>query len=887
MTSWAIASKLQPSVRLRSPVPRTALMQRLDAALDTRLTVVHAPAGYGKSSLLAQWYERLRSQGIPVAWLCLDEHDSDPFQFLNYLIEACKEAGFAAGVDLINSPHSFSVASPAATSASLITALGRCAGTHAIVLDDYHRAECAETGALLDYLQYMLPGNVHLVISSRRFPRSLSTADLRAHEDLLELDQSELRFSPEEIAAYLAERAPSVGEWAQALFERTEGWPIALQAVRRWLQQGTPVAQALEQISGRASDLVDYFVEQVFDTLRPEEQALLLNTSILERVNGDLAEALCGAGHCWTLLERLEQRDLFVHGLDHERAWYRYHRLFSEFLQERLRRGGGRPVAELHGLAARWFHDHGHSTEAVQHALASGSAELLAEVLEALGGWHYALLGHVGVFQRALPQIPEVVLIRHPRLSLAAVYLDARLGEHEVARGKLEGLRAAVTELRRSDPELAAEMHLASCLIDRYAGREVTADELVALKAVTGMLPLDNHVMRAVSCNLQCAIYARLGRSEEAFAVGEQAIAHFRAIGSLYGETFIYFHQGHARLLQGRLRDAEALYREGYDLSVEHFGEDSDLAAIARAFLSEVAYEKNHVHEAERLLEQALPHIEQFDSWPEVYEAAYFTAMRLARLRQDADGLAAIARRVRVTARARKLPDLQRIMDARLRALWDDAESVTEGFDEGGATGADVVDPSLREARTAARARMLMSAGELEAAEVLLTRETDQAYRERHLRCFILLSVQLAIVQWQLDRHAEARATLEKALATSVFEGIKRPFIDAGPLLLPVLRDLTRLSEGRRRNRLRDTFLAELSLEIGRQQRNDQPPGLLSPREREVLGYLMQGRSNREIAEAVPLSINTVKFHIKNLFDKLAVTSRQDAVTAAIRRGLL
>lgn len=888
MTDWVVRSKLAPSVRLRHPVPRPRLLARLSEALDARVAVVHAPAGYGKSSLLAQWHDRLRAQAVPVAWLSLDEHDTDPFQFLNYLIEACKSAGFAAGVDLVNSPHGFSASGPAAASSALLTALGRSEGPHAIVIDDYHRAECPEVGALLDYLQQALPPNLHLVISARQFPRSLSVADLRAHDELLELDQSDLRFDPEEIAAFVGQAAGEAvsAEAAGALYERTEGWPIALQAARRWLEEGVPLAQTLEQFSGRTSDLVDYFVEQVFDGLSGADQTLLLSTSILERVNGDVATALCGSNDCWRQLEHLEQRDLFVHSLDRERAWYRYHRLFSEFLQERLRRSGGPPVSELHARAARWFQSHGHSTEAVQHALACGDAQLLAEVLEALGGWHYALLGHVGAFERALAVIPREALERHPRLALAEIYLDVRLGEHAQARRKLDSLSGLHGATK--DSGLAAEFHIMDCLLDRYAGREVTESQLAELERLTDPLPVDNHVMRAVSCNLQCAMHARLGRAEEAFAVGERAIGHFREIRSVYGETFIYFHQGQARLVQGRLRDAEALYREGFDLAVEHFGDESDLAAIGRALLAEVAYEKHQAHEAARLLERALPHIEQFDSWPEVYEAAYFTGARLAAARGDGDALAAIARRVSATTRSRALPDLGELMAARLVAV-----SAAAGLPCPVAEPAlaeadlDVPDLRLRQARVAALAQVRLAEDQPLAAETLLAPEAERAYGQRHLRAFVALSIQRAIALWQLGRPADARGVLEKALAAALFELLKRPFIDAGTALLPVLRDLTRRSEGRRRNGLRDTFLAELVLEIGRRDEVAEPEGPLSRREREVLGHLMQGRSNREIAEAVPLSVNTVKFHLKNLFDKLGVSNRQEAVTVAIRRGLI
>ncbi|MGE0581938.1 MAG: LuxR C-terminal-related transcriptional regulator [Steroidobacteraceae bacterium] len=896
MNEWLVRSKLSPSIRLRRPVPRAPLMARLDGALDAQLTLVQAPAGYGKTSLLAQWFESLKARGVPAAWLSLDEHDSDPFQFLNYLVGACQEAGFAAGIELIDSPHSFSGSAPAATTGALVTALNRCTGPHVVILDDLHRAESPAVGAAVNQLLASRPPHVHFVISTRQYPQSLPTADLRAHDELLVMRQSEIEFSPAEIESFLADLLPAQRppDWSSELHARTEGWPIALQTVRRWLAGGASIEETLAQISGRSSDLEDYFVEQVFDALPVDEQRFLLDTSILERVNGELADALRGNSGSWQLLERLERHDLFVHRLDRERTWYRYHRLFSEFLKERLRRAAGPGVADLHRSASRWFHAHGYHTEAVQHAMSSADHELLADILERLGGWRYALMGHVGVFERTLRVLPDDLLATHPRIALADIYLKARRGEHNAARAAMLRL-VQPPDRHAADTALAGEIAIMRSLLDRYAGNDVTPHEIGQLEALGVALPREDHLMHAVRCNLLCAAHARIGRADESFAAGEQAIAHFRRIGSLYGEAFIYFHEGYARMAQGRMRDAEALFREGRDLAEEHFGAGSDLVAVAKVFLAEIAYERNETPMATQLLDRALPHIEQFDSWLEVYVAGYQTALKLAHLARDPLQVARIARRVHATASSRMLPGLEEVMGAWLRELaWRDA---AYGGDAGPATNQAepplaplpddaLFDPALRHAQVSAQARHLMRDGDLAAAEGLLATETGRAHRARHLRAFVSLSVLLSMVRLRRDP-AAAGAALDTAVAAAVFEGLKRPFIDAGPELLPILGVLLGASETRRGNRLRDRFLTEVALAIRSESAAGRADPLLSPREHQVLGLLVQGRSNGEIAAAVNLSPNTVKFHLKNLFEKLSVGTRQDAVTAAIRQGLI
>ena len=893
MDNWVVRSKLAPSTRLRSHLAREELVIRLERVLHARAAVLHAPAGFGKTSLLANWLQHLTAQGTPVAWLSLDDHDKDQIQFLTYLTEACKAGSLLRSADLPSPSSGVSGYPPKAIVGSLLTELNKCTGPHVLILDDFHRAETSDNCKIINQLLGTLPENVHLVISSREFPQALALANLRARDELVEIDHTDLRFTDREIKTFLGSLVSSSepATWPQDLSERTEGWPIALQTVRRWVAEGATLADTLVQLTGRSSDFSDYFLEEVFDNLSEDVQTFLLRTSILERVTGDLANILCNTNVGWETLEDLERRDLFVQSLDRERTWYRYHRLFSEFLQERLRRRFDDLSTELHQTAATWFFEHGHLTEAAQHAIASGKSVVVATLFEKLGGWHYALQGYASSVERALEIVAEGDLIDCPRLWLGKIFITVRRGEIEHAESMFDELATSVKDRKSKDRQLESELLILRSLLNIYADRNITDSEIRGLEDLSGSLPHENHAMHAVRCNLLCTIYAQSGRFDECMAAGDKAIRHFRAMGSVWGETFIYFHEGYACMAQGRLRDAEVLYNAGHDLATENFGDGSDLAAIANVFLAEAAYEKNNIHEASRLLDLSLSHIEQFDAWLEVYVAAYTTALKLARAAQDEDRLDEVLNRARSTAANRGLPRLRRIVE--MQALE------FEQRDSGGGSGRDsrsrlnrLVEPNdhpaLHQLSVRVSARSHVEDGEPEAAIELLRGACKNAHENRLTRSFTSLSVLLATVLWDVDEHEAAVGAFEAALSPSLFEGTKRIFIDEGDSLVHVIRDLARPSEKRRGNRLRDRFLAELIMEINAARvQVAKNIGELSPREQEVLRYLVQGRSNREISESISISINTVKFHLKNIFEKLNVTSRKDAVSASIRRGIL
>ena len=890
MSDWVIRSKLAPPMPPRSPITRERLIKQLEPALERRATVLHAPAGFGKTSLLADWHHDLNARAIPAAWLSLDDNDRDLVHFLRYLMEALRSSGIVSGAQFLSPPGGVAGATDAAIVDAILTEVAKWDGKGVVILDDFHRAASPENCRALNQFLSRLAANMHIVLSTRELPAALSLADLRAREALLEIDHGALQFSEREIETWLGPLMEdgASSNWSAQVHRRTEGWPIALSTVHRWLAEGTPPLEVLEQLSGRNADLSDYFLEQVFDQLEPTLQVFLMKTSVVERINGDLANRLCEIDDAWATLEELERRDLFVENLDRERIWYRYHRLFAEFLQERTRRRLDGQSAHLHRIASGWFREQGFVTEAIQHALACGEPNTVADLFESIGGWHHALKGHVGALERALAIVKTPLPATHPRLWLGKIFVMVRRGEVEQAASLFEQWETRPTDNANGDPEINSELSIMRSLLNLYTDQNISDAELERLERLSGFLQPRNDLMHAVRCNLLCVMHAQRGDIDACMAAGDKAIRHFRAMGSVFGETFIYFHEGYVCMEQGRMRDAEALYGAGRDLALEHFGKASDLAAIAGAFLAETAYERNNLTEAKRLLDFALPHIERFDAWLEVYVAGYTTAMKLARFHPQRESVQEISDRARATAEIRGLPRLRTIIDLQQRELdylggnlaSDDDQTETDERSKPSTAN----HLALRRLQTGVQARSWMRSSNVERAAELLHDHRQRCRQDGLIRSFISHSILLAALRWAQGVHDAAAAVFEEALAPSLFEGIKRPFIDEGAALAQIIDALTEASESQRGNRIRDRFLAELEMEIHDSSPRSQGDGdQLTRRELEVLRHLIQGRSNREIAEAMPVSVNTVKFHLKNIFEKLGVNTRKDAVSAGLR----
>jgi len=381
MASPLVETKLYPPRLRRRLVARPRLSGRLRRGAESRLTLISAPAGFGKTTLLAEWLAATGAEGS-VAWLSLEESDSQPASYWTYVITALQ--GVAPGVGAGALPLLQSAQPPVETVlTTVLNELGTVPNDLYLVLDDYHLVDSADVRAGMTFLLEHLPPQVHLVVSTREDP-DLPLARLRGRGDLVEIRAADLRFTLDEVAAYLNDVTGldlAAGDIA-ALEGRTEGWIAALQLAALSMQGRDDVAGFIAGFAGDDRYIVDYLVDEVLERQPASVRGFLVQTSILDRLSGPLCDAVCGQHGGKAMLESLDRANLFLVPLDDNRRWYRYHHLFADVLQTHLLDEHPDRAAALHRRASQWWEQNGEPSPAIRHALAAGDVERAAGLVE-------------------------------------------------------------------------------------------------------------------------------------------------------------------------------------------------------------------------------------------------------------------------------------------------------------------------------------------------------------------------------------------------------------------------------------------------------------------------------------------------------------------------
>lgn len=885
-TTDPIATQFAPPVRGAHQVDRTGLLRRLDAGSGSRrLTLVHAPAGYGKTSLLAQWHALLRSRGIQVHWLTLEDEESDPIRFADTLV-----VGIVGGRLGENAPLR------AATSA-LVNRFVRSADPAVIVLDDFQRAESEGVCAFLRSLLRLLPPQVHVVVSSRDRP-NLGYAELAAEHGLLELGASDLRFSLEEAETVLrsAQAGPLPQEDLARLVLRTEGWPIAVQMAALSLRAGGDRGGKMPEFSGPDWQLATYLSEQVLASLPPDLEKVVSHTSILNRVTGELTNLLCDRTDGALVLEQLERQDLFIVPLDAAHLTYRYHQLFADILSSRLQRRDPATFQRLHALAARWFSRHDQVGEAVRHAGLAGDVQLVAHVLEAAGGWRLIPEGRMDALVLGLAQLPEELIRQSPRLALARVYRLIKQGEMDAARAEYDAFRGGVRPSALS-PDLWTEVNLVGEVLSEYEDAPIQLDDLLAKEALIRTLPSHDHLVLSNVFESLGNEYCECGWLERALEPVRRARAHHQALHSKYGDLFACFLEARVVLAQGRLEEARALLDGAAATIHEAYGPRSDLAANCAAHLAEVRFEQGEVGEAIELLEWALPHMERSDGWFEVYASAFRAAIQ-ATLATQPDRVGEVIERMRATARRRHLVQLGLLADVHEVECSIHAGRISEALARATASGLATHAAAMREefpvyrqvaiAASLCQARLKLCTGEHAEAMLELAHLERWARRHGHGRLLVTLAILAAHGHELSGQSQEAVARLDEAVSMAMFQGFLGPFLECRRFLLPALLE-EQVDEGGRHetDRFRERYLRRLRRLLRSTAVRQGESSILSLPELQTLHHLDKGYTNKEIARLLHVSPNTVKYRLKSLFTKMGVDSRRAAVQMSREQGLL
>lgn len=901
------------STRLRAPalddglIPRERLIDILRAGRSKRLVLIHAPAGFGKTTLAAQWQRVLSADGVPVAWITLGRDDNDTGSLLGHIVEAVRRVEPTVGDGLGGLLEQESDDAERYVLAELVNQCAEYGQPLAIVLDDWHLVEDDSATAVLDFLLDAGPDNLHLIVTSRN--RAPAIGRLKVGKQVHEIDATQLRFDQRESAAFLLElNALDLNrDDVHTLWSRTEGWVAALQLATLSLRNSTNPSALISDFSGRHHSIGDYLAENVLDALPPELLDFLLTTSICERLCGDLAAVISGRPRGQAILEDLEQRDLFLRPLDDNREWFRYHHLFAGYLRQRLERDHGDKIVGLHRTASAWFADHGLYSEAVTHALNAGDGPQAVDLVERQA---MSLIEHsrMATLLALVNKLPKHLLRDRPNLHIAIAWANCLLQRSELAQVSLDVARACADSAPDgTTASVLGEADVVQACIDVYGDRIDRAAELVAPYLIDN--PTHRPFLVAVSANISTFVDihnfdhdAAEARQRWANPFHESAAGPFAGV---YGRCFA----GLAAFARLDLISAKNRYGEALAVAERMAGEHSHVARLAGALLGRVHYEHGDIDLAETLLEDC-HELGAESGVADFMIATYCTLARIKVLRGDIDEAMALLDEGIYTAQHLSMPRLSAALYSdylRLHLAVGDiarAKDVAARSASDVTTGRDGIAFAVGYYQRGMQARILRANNDFEGACRILAAMRDESRSVGWRYGETATTIKLAKVLYLSGETAAASDVLVPALVTASRAGLVRTVVDTGP---EVLKMVAQLREATRTSRQPSGFPevpanylskvlatahadarnAAIPIISRAADRSPLPEEPLNAREVDILHLLERGLSNKQIARNLGVTINTVKWYLKSIYVKLGVGKRGESIAEARRRHIL
>ena len=904
-TSGTVTERSLLATKLHVPRPRVdairreRLTDRLANAGDTSVTLVSAPAGFGKTTLLAEWLGTPHAdEASATAWLALDHSDSDPAVFWTYVIASIQRAaphvGGAASAALHTAQPLMSVV------AALVNDLLESAGRIVVVLDDYHVIQSTEVHESVAYLIDHAPPSLHLVIASRSDP-PFPLARLRARMQLVEIRAGDLRFTHGESAAYLngtmglqlAERDVDL------LGARTEGWIAALQLAALSLQGRADVDRFIANFTGDDRFVVDYLVEEVLDRQPDDVRRFLLQTAVLDRLTGGLCDAVTRTTGGRSTLEQLDRSNLFLVPLDDRRYWYRYHHLFADVLRARLIDEDPAVVDELHRRASRWYADNDEPVAAVEHAMAGRDFDDAARLIE-LAAPALRRSRQEGILRRWLEALPDEVFADRPVLAISLVGSRMATGDVTGVEPLLASVEAALARPAASSTVFDMEMFagLPAQVAVQRAGLTLLAGDIDgtvahASRALALIEPAD-HLRRASATALLALAHWTAGELDEAVRCYTDAIRDLIEADHLPDMLGCSLALADIQIAQGKLSDAKRTFDAGLQWTIAHPGLRG--AADMHVGLSEVLIERND-------LDVAAHHLAISDELGEpagLPQHAYrwrVVMARLCRARGDLERALQLIDEAAPRYDTDFSPPVRPVAAIRVRVQLGcgDVDAALTWAAASGLTPDDELS-YVREYEHITLARVLIATHATEPgpftiddAIKLLDRLLTAAVAGVRAGSAIEILILQATAQHARGDIPTAIAALEQALLRAEPEGHIRLFLHAGPAVTALLRSVTsRQSASEHARRV----LAAID------NKTDESPTVaapasatalvdpLSPRELDVLRLLRTDLSGPEIARELHVSLNTLRTHTKNIFTKLDAPNRREALRRAAELGL-
>jgi LuxR family transcriptional regulator, maltose regulon positive regulatory protein len=909
--------RLRPNV-----VSRPRLLERLNEGLHRKLTLIAAPAGFGKTTLVSAWVTGCDRQE---AWLSLDAGENDPTLFLTYLVAALQTIAPTIGEGVLGV---LQASKPPPTEAILVALLNEITtlpDQFVLVLDDYHLIDARPVDVALTYLVEHLPPQMHLVIATREDPQ-LPLARLRARSHLTELRAADLRFTASEASAFLSQvmGLSLSAEDIARLSDHTEGWIAGLQLAALSMQGHQDVAGFIRAFAGDHRYIVDYLVAEVLQRQPEPVRSFLLQTAILDRLNGPLCDAVTGQEGGNARLEALERGNFFVVPLDDTRHWYRYHHLFAEVLSAQLLAEQPDQVATLHRRASAWYEQHGEVSEAIRHALSACDFGRAADLVE------LAVPAMLRNRQEAtvlgwLKALPDELVRARPVLSV-------RYAGTLLLNGELEGVEARLRDAEQwldtktdidTSSALASSAEMVVVNEEEFRGLPGwiamyraaialalgnVADTMKYARRVLDLVPEDDHLLRGSAAGFLGLAYWTSGDLEAAHRSYAECMALVQRVGHISDAIGCSIALADIRISQGRLREAMSTYERGLQLATEQSAILLRGAADMHVGMSELHRERDDLDAAT----QHLLRSKELGELSGLPQNRYRWRVAMARIRKAEGDLAGALDLLHEAERlyvSDFFPNVRPIA-ALVTRVWVAQGSLGEALGWARERGLSVSDDLsyLREFEYITLARVLLARSTserrehsmLEAMELLERLLQAAEEGERTGSVIEILLLQALAHQMQGDISA-ALVPLERALMLAEPEGYVRIFVDEGPPMAVLLARLHEHARKRPRAALTNVPLAyiERLLALLRPERVQEgifpaapapAQPLLDPlteRELEVLRLIAAGLSNRAIATRLVLALSTVKSYVNTIYGKLQVESRTQAVARARALHLL
>ncbi|MCL4296661.1 MAG: tetratricopeptide repeat protein [Anaerolineae bacterium] len=896
-----LTTKLYLPAARQNLVQRPRLLARLAEGFTRPLTLISAPAGFGKTTLISEWHASEGGQDFPLAWLALDDDDNDPAHFLTYFIAALAtlKPGFGETIlALLKSPQP---APPKLILTHLINEVNLWPAPFALVLDDYHVINSPSIHEAVAFLLDHLPPPMHIIITTRTDP-PLPLARWRARQQLVEIRSDELRFTPAETAAFLHQvMGLNLSPADVAVLEtRTEGWAAGLQMAALSMQGRRDLTSFINQFSGSHRYILDYLMDEVLQHQPQAIQEFLLQTSILNHLSGPLCNAVMDRTDSQAILERLEQANLFLLPLDDERRWYRYHHLFAEALRHRQQNLHPEHAAILHRRASEWHEQHGLIAAAIHHSLSAPDFERAAYLVEQVGQ-ELLIRSETVTLLKWLTVLPEELILTRPYLCLFHAWTLILNNQVTEAEQRLQAASAL-----EADPVVLAQVAAIRTLVALFRGDMRHANELT--RQAQALLPAGDPFLRGVTNlnrGLACFMKGDVEAARQAYAeVAELS----QKSGNVMVTVIIQCQIAEAQMWQGRLHQALATYQQALALATTPEGYELPGAAQAHIGLATVMYEWNnleaaaqHLAEGFRLnrqlgeigaydgyiietslkqaqgdaagaleaIEQAGLIVQKFSQWAYRNLAAHRTRLWL--------------RQANLIAAARWAADTLNIPAGTPDDLGD--TYLFHEFEQ--LTLARVL---LAQASAGLPADQAISGDPAQAALQLLEALYPEAVKLGRGRSVIEILLLQALAQQANGDTFQAMSRLQQALTLAQTEGFVRIFVDNGPPLEKLLR------QAAVRGIMVDYVDKLLAAFDTRERQVTRPPARPSPsalieplseREVEVLRFLAAGLSNEAIANRLIITVSTVKKHLSTIYGKLDVHSRTAAVARARELDIL